>query len=612
MRSIRSRVIPLAVLFLGLAPLGIHPVQSADLRSHLLVVFNKDLPASAELARFYAAERGIPDDHVLGISTPVSETITRAEFNNTLRGPVARYLEEKKWLLRQPRNLRINGENIPTRQALGNQIWAIVLMRGIPLRIENDPTLAASESVNEPLRPNAAAVDSELSLLTLESYPLAGPIPNPYYHETRIREFDQFLADSFILVTRLDGPTPEDVRRMIRDSIETEKMELSGRAFFDARGLKDPTNPYTTGDEWIRRARAACRASGFNAALDDEPPVYNDKHPWEDVALYAGWYEQHVQGPFTTPGFRFAPGAVAYHIHSFSAESVRSGDRFWVGPLIRLGAAATMGNVYEPFLKMTPNVGVFFQALLEGSTFAEAAYQSQVCLSWMTTFVGDPLYRPFPRPFLDSLRIAESRQDRQSDWILTRTLRLLAAQERDPTEKITTLLRAAETRPTPVIWEECGDIAQELGAASDVVAACYDKARALDITGISRIRLVLKVAALHQKDGRTAEAMQLYEKLLADDPVLAARYDVPKTAIQYATSVGWTQFSPALRRHLAPVTPPQPAPSSTPAAPPAPPAPVPNKPATTPAQAPARLNPSIPATIPPSSSPTTPFKPSIP
>ena len=611
MRSIRSGVMPLVLLFLGLPPLGTAPLRAADLRDHLLVVFNKDQAASAELAQFYAKARGIPDDHVLGISTPVSETITRAEFNNTLRGPVSRYLEEHQWLVRQPRNLRINGANFPTRQALGNQIWSIVLMRGIPLRIENDPTLAAPESVNEPLRPNAAAVDSELSLLTLESYPLAGPIPNPYYHASRVREFDQFLADSIIMVTRLDGPTPEDVRRMIRDSIETEKMELSGRAYFDARGFRDPANPYTTGDEWIRQARVACRAAGFNAALDDAAPVYDDKQPWEDVALYAGWYENHVQGPFTTPGFRFAPGAVAYHIHSFSAESIRSGDRFWVGPFIRLGAAATMGNVYEPFLKMTPNVGVFFQALLEGMTFAEAAYQSQVCLSWMTTFVGDPLYRPFPRPFLENLRIAESRQDRPSDWVLARTLRLLALQERDPVEKITTLLRAAGSRPTPVIWEECGDIVQDLGAGTDIVAACYDKARALELSGISRIRLGLKTAALHQKENRTTEAMQVYEKLLADDPVLAARYDVPQTAIRYATSVGWTQFSPALRLHLAPVsTPPQPSAPPTPA--PAVKPPPANKPVTTPAPEPARLNPSIPATIPPSNSPTTTFKPSIP
>jgi len=623
MRATPGSILRHTASLLALAAL-LSPLCAKDLREHLLVVYNSNDPDSVQLAKDYATARSIAPERLLGIPTPITETITREEFNRTLRDPIARHLEERQWMVRQPRNVRINGETISTEQANGNQIWAMALIRGIPLRIQDDPTIVASENVNQPLRTNAAAVDSELALLPVKSYPLPSLVPNPYYHETRIREFNQFLADSFIMVTRLDGPTPDDVRRMIRDSIETEKMELTGRAYFDTRGLRDASSPYTVGDDWIRQARNASLASGFSAVLDEEEAVFNPKQPWEDVALYAGWYENHVRGPFLTPGFRFAPGAVAYHIHSFSAESLRTPDRFWVGPLIHHGAAATMGNVYEPYLRMTPNIGVFFRALLEGLTFAEAGYHSQVGLSWMTTFVGDPLYRPFPRPFLESLRIAESRQDRPADWLLARTLRLLAMQQRDPTEKITTILSAVESRPGPVLWEEGGDIIQELGASWEVSNACYDKAGQSGISGTGRMRLGLKKAQLFQKAGLTEEAMNTYETLLASEPVLAPRYGIPESAIRYASTVGWSRFSPAMKNYLAPVgappaqavptpTPaPTPAPATGPQLPARPPSPGPSAPPSQPNPlTPPAFKPAAPPPSRPANSPTEAFKPSI-
>jgi hypothetical protein len=70
-------------------------------------------------------------------------------------------------------------------------------------------------------------------------------------------------------------------------------------------------------------------------------------------------------------------------------------DKFWVGPLIRRGAAATLGNVYEPFLQLTPMLDLFYDRLVNGLTFAESAYAALREVSWMTTIVGDPLYRPF-------------------------------------------------------------------------------------------------------------------------------------------------------------------------------------------------------------------------
>src|SRR5437660_5826314 len=114
-----------------------------------------------------------------------------------------------------------------------------------------------------------------------------------------------------------------------------------------------------------------------------------------DCALYYGWRTENPSGPFAQPDFRLLPGAVAVHIHSFSAMSLRDPNRFWVAPLLEHGAAATIGNVYEPYLQLTSHLNILNDRLLHGFTLAESGYASIVVLSWMSVMVGDPLYRPF-------------------------------------------------------------------------------------------------------------------------------------------------------------------------------------------------------------------------
>jgi hypothetical protein len=129
--------------------------------------------------------------------------------------------------------------------------------------------------------------------------------------------------------------------------------------------------------------------------LDNGPALFPDLYPMRHAAIYLGWYAEQAAGPFVREGFRFTPGAVAMHLHSFSSVTLRDPKANWCGPLLAAGAAATLGNVAEPFLGLTPQPDIFEQRLREGFTFAEAAYMSQRALSWMTTMVGDPIYRPF-------------------------------------------------------------------------------------------------------------------------------------------------------------------------------------------------------------------------
>jgi hypothetical protein len=196
-----------------------------------------------------------------------------------------------------------------------------------------------------------------------------------------------------MLVCRLDAPSTEIVRRMITDSLAAEQEGLAGFAYIDARGIKDPG--YIEGDNWLFAIANSARRHGSPTVLDDGPGLFPELYPMTHAALYFGWYTENVTGPFVRPDFRFTRGAVAVHIHSFSAATLREPLHHWVGPLLSAGAAATLGNVYEPYLSLTPHLDVFHDRLRAGFTFAESAYMAQTALSWMTTFVGDPLYRPF-------------------------------------------------------------------------------------------------------------------------------------------------------------------------------------------------------------------------
>ena len=165
---------------------------------------------------------------------------------------------------------------------------------------------------------------------------------------------------------------------MIDDSLYAEQHRLAGLAVVDSRGLTDERDGYTSGDDWLRNSRDMLVKDGWDVKFDDKPEVLPATDPCNGVALYLGWYNGDATGPWVTPPSRFVPGAIAYHLHSFSAATVRNDKDHWVGPLIAHGVDATMGMVYEPYLSLTPHEDIFTRRLLQGDYFAEAAYASEL------------------------------------------------------------------------------------------------------------------------------------------------------------------------------------------------------------------------------------------
>ena len=350
-----------------------------------IVVYNQSEPISAALAKLYAQQRGIPTDHLIGLDCSIDEDVSREEFETTIAQPLRDEFRKHQWW-----TFHVDAEGKESVRA--TSIRFLALIKGVPLKIR--PTAEAPPGDTAGSGPvashNEASVDSELSVLALTGHPISGVIPNPYFQSYRgIREF----GNPMLLVCRLDAPKPEMVRQMIMDGIAAEKTGLWGRAYVDRTHGTGPGAEM--GDKWMSNIVDQLRKAGIPVVLDDTPDVFPQAFPMSDAALYYGWYAGGVSGPFNQPDFHFVPGAVAVHIHSFSASTLRDANAGWVGPLIARGAAASIGNVYEPYLQLTSHLDILNDRLLHGFTFAESAYISLPALSWMWTVVGDPLYRPY-------------------------------------------------------------------------------------------------------------------------------------------------------------------------------------------------------------------------
>jgi hypothetical protein len=324
-------------------------------------------------------------------------------------------------------------------------------------------------------------------------------------------------TNGILLVARLDGPSVEIARGLVDKALAAERDGLWGRTYFDARGL-DKTNSYYTGDEWILNAGEICRELGFETTVDKNPGTFPADFPMSQIAIYCGWYDENVSGPFTLTKVEFMPGAFAYHLHSSSAASLRTTNQFWAGPLLAKGATCTMGCVYEPYLSATPNVTAFLARwIADGFTFGEAAWAAQPVLSWQTTVVGDPLYRPFGRE--PSALHAEFARTHNPliEWSYLRVVNLGLAHGA-PINQFTTLLENIPNTPTSaILTEKLADCYEMQGKPSSAIGT-YQRALKLNPSPEQHIRIRLTLAEKLLAQNREADAIENYKQLLQESP----------------------------------------------------------------------------------------------
>jgi uncharacterized protein (TIGR03790 family) len=384
----------------------------------VVVVANSKALHSIDLAKYYMKKRNIASTNLIEIKAPTEERCSREDYEKLIASPIKAFLEK----------------NDPE----GSKFHCLMTMYGIPLKVL-PPKLSSEEQKQlfelkrkqdliraqilkaeqrqdsvetKALREEeaeikkqinqvgkvfqGAAVDSELALVREDHYSLDGWLPNKFFLGYRGKEIRN-MPQKVILVSRLDGPSEEIVRRIIDDSLQAEEEGLHGKGYFDARwpdpGAKEVKGTYAFYDGAIHKAAHLVEKSKRMPVVVDSRQELFQAGECPDAALYCGWYSlAHYVDAFT-----WVRGAVGYHIASQECQTLKNkGSQVWCKMMLEKGVAATLGPVAEPYVQAFPIPDVFFGLLIEGRlTLAECYALSNPFWSWQMVLIGDPLYRPF-------------------------------------------------------------------------------------------------------------------------------------------------------------------------------------------------------------------------
>jgi uncharacterized protein (TIGR03790 family) len=498
-----------SLLFLLLLPCVLRGQDSVtfDYRPATVVVYNSTDGASSELAKYYVKQRGIPEQNLVGLKCQNVEMITREEFQRDIEMPLRAVFAQRKWW-----------ETAKTPQAgtvaAKTTMRVITVMQGVPLRISHQAIPVDPKTGKEPVIPgqeNASSVDAELAAFGLLDKAAQGYVVNPYF-KANVAFAKTGLAPMF-LVGRIDGPSKAIAKRLIDDAIAVEKEGLYGKAYVDL--ARKTQEGYAMGETWLVNCGRMLELNGIPTIMDMWEPTFPANYPMSDCALYLGWYNGNADGPFLNPSFRLRRGAVAVHIQSFSAATLKSDTLNWCGPLVAHGACATLGNVFEPFLGLCANLDIFTERLLAGYNLGEAAWMSTQALSWMNVVIGDPLYRPFGTP------PGGGNKKVAADYKALRLAMQRWGKPGETGELMANLQKMAEELKSPVIYEFMALHAQA-GDNKDWPAAekWFNLESKVTTTVQGLIRIQFLMADAMRRDGDSKQAKKVLKSIADKYPAM--------------------------------------------------------------------------------------------
>ena len=519
----------------ALALAGGSLLKADELAARVVVLANSRDPDSVRLAEFYAEQRGVPRTNLVALPMPETEGITWREFIDQVYQPVQDELFRRGWIEGTVSSLR-DWLGRKRYAFTGHRVSYLVVCRGVPLRIENAPTLLGEkpgQTIPAQFNRNEGAVDSELSLVAQSGYAIAALVPNPLFAKESPSAFEAGLV---VRVSRLDGPTWESARRLVTSALEGENRGLLGRYYIDLKG------PHPDGDRWLESVQTQLQELGFDGDTERTGATINADARFDAPVLYFGWYAANLNGPFAVEGFTFPPGAVALHIHSFSAQTLRSDSQGWCGPMVARGVTATVGNVFEPYLQLSHRPDLLVRALSQGKTFGEAAYFALPALSWQAVAIGDPLYRPFKVSLEEQERLLVGGPCAFGSYAVIRRANLLLRQGKN-----------AEARA----WVQSG-LKQQPSLALALFAARLALAEGGPTAAVSALGFVPQLKEFRAQDwplareiasvlaahGAQPAALQIYATMLrATAPTAEARKAVLMDARNTADAAGDVQLS---------------------------------------------------------------------
>ena len=348
------------------AAVGLAGAQTGE---NVLLIVNRNDPASLAVAGYYRERRAVPAGNVCYLAASSAEEIDWETYQTRIERPVGDCLK---------------------KGGLQEKVLYLATTMGVPLKIRGGGQKLAAEG---------ASVDSELTMLYAKlkgaTVPRAGGIDNPFFMKRNSR----FRHTEFpiYLVTRLAAYDLDDAKAMIDRSLAARNR---GKFVIDLR-----SNSEEEGDNYLRTA--ALLLPRDRVILDEGPAVvYGQK----DVIGYASWGSNDHRRKQRWLGFHWLPGAIATEYVSTNGRTLkpppdnwtytnwRDTEHLWMGSpqgltgdLIHEGATGASGNVDEPYLVGCARPDYLLPAWYQGRNLAESYYMALRWLSWQGVVLGDPL-----------------------------------------------------------------------------------------------------------------------------------------------------------------------------------------------------------------------------
>lgn len=345
-------------------------------KENLLVVYMAQVPESADLAEYYRVNRGLNPEQLLGVTPESGSSYTN--YKNTIEIPVI----NKIAFLQTNYNYSIQ---------------AIVICKPVPLyAVNTDGTTSWN-----------ASVDSELAAArTPNGSGGNGYLINPYYYaRVTLQPFVSANYLNMLLVTRLDGPTYDLAKGLVDKALRAEQNGVAGNGYFDQfAGYSLDEEP----NKSIGKAYNLFKAAGFKSQIDSTsglllPPVCTG----ENALFYCGWYDYDHNYLTNGAHYQWQDGSIGIHLWSGGADVLDLRYTNWCPHMINAGITATQGSVDEGYTIAYSNAYYLLLYMLNGLSYAEACYASNVTLSWKQVFIGDPLLRwptsSLPSPPISSI-----------------------------------------------------------------------------------------------------------------------------------------------------------------------------------------------------------------
>ena len=361
-------------------------------------------PDSLQVARYYAARRGVPAGNLLGLDCSTDFRYTKAQYTNFLNEIVRPVLARLRELGPDRIDVLLFCYRLPLGYNDGERCIDNAMLSPAML-LQGNPT-------------NPPVVDNPY----LDPAPGVRGEGRPFRHARFTCGFNEMY-----LVSRLDGPGGVwramdlvDQALYAERFLHPEEGYFHGFGYVDSRTLKGAkayTEEAQAKDSDILEGRCDSYASA------DANIAYTARHivkagfplRWENTSVsigaanavfgdgalatnapqamfYGGWYNLNAYRDV----WEWLPGAVACDLNSDSLYDVqfRRPVRIFGANALARGVSCVAGVIAEPYVNGHPRPHILLYYILNGYTFAEAAGAAMPSINWVGISVGDPLYAP--------------------------------------------------------------------------------------------------------------------------------------------------------------------------------------------------------------------------